>query len=125
MRSDTLTATSVAVRCEELVKTYRTGSGEVRALRGVTAEFPAGTLVAVVGPSGSGKSSLLRLIAGLDRPNDGALVVGARGAGDGRGEGRVRGDEGGGGGEEARDHDGSFGSRERGHHRRPGRSALP
>ena len=75
MRSETLTATSVAVRCEGLVKTYRTASGEVRALRGVTAEFPAGTLVAVVGPSGSGKSSLLRLIAGLDRPNDGTLVV--------------------------------------------------
>ncbi|HJS26097.1 MAG TPA: ATP-binding cassette domain-containing protein [Actinomycetota bacterium] len=70
-----MTATAVAARCEGLVKTYRTASGEVRALRGVTAEFPAGSLVAVVGPSGSGKSSLLRLIAGLDRPNDGSLLV--------------------------------------------------
>ncbi len=75
MRSETATSTALAARCEELVKTYRTASGEVRALRGVTAEFPAGTLVAVVGPSGSGKSSLLRLIAGLDRPNQGSLVV--------------------------------------------------
>jgi putative ABC transport system ATP-binding protein len=75
LRSETATSTALAARCEELVKTYRTASGEVRALRGVTAEFPAGTLVAVVGPSGSGKSSLLRLIAGLDRPNEGSLVV--------------------------------------------------
>ncbi len=59
----------------DLSKTYRTASGEVRALRGVTADFPAGTIVAVVGPSGSGKSSLLRLLAGLDRPTDGSLVV--------------------------------------------------
>jgi putative ABC transport system ATP-binding protein len=75
LRSETATATAVAVRCQGLVKTYRTASGEVRALRGVTADLPAGAFVAVVGPSGSGKSSLLRLIAGLDRPSDGSLVV--------------------------------------------------
>ena len=65
----------VAARCEELVKTYRTASGEVRALKGLSAEIPASALLAVVGPSGSGKSSLLRLIAGLDRPTSGTLVV--------------------------------------------------
>jgi putative ABC transport system ATP-binding protein len=64
-----------AARCEELVKTYRTASGEVRALKGLSAEVPASALLAVVGPSGSGKSSLLRLIAGLDRPTSGTLVV--------------------------------------------------
>jgi len=57
------------------VKTYRTASGEVRALKGLSAEVPASALLAVVGPSGSGKSSLLRLIAGLDRPTSGTLVV--------------------------------------------------
>jgi putative ABC transport system ATP-binding protein len=66
----------VAARCDELVKTYRTASGEVRALKGLSAEVPASSLLAVVGPSGSGKSSLLRLIAGLDRPTSGTLVVG-------------------------------------------------
>jgi ABC-type lipoprotein export system ATPase subunit len=65
----------LAARCDDLVKTYRTASGEVRALKGLSAEVPAATLLAVVGPSGSGKSSLLRLIAGLDRPTSGTLVV--------------------------------------------------
>lgn len=66
----------VAARCERLVKTYRTATGEVRALKGITADFPAHALTAVVGPSGSGKSSLLRLLAGLDRPTAGSIVVG-------------------------------------------------
>ena len=65
----------VAARCDDLVKTYRTASGEVRALKGLSAEVPASALLAVVGPSGSGKSSLLRLVAGLDRPTSGTLVV--------------------------------------------------
>ena len=65
----------MAARCDDLVKTYRTASGEVRALKGLSAEVPAAALLAVVGPSGSGKSSLLRLIAGLDRPTSGTLVV--------------------------------------------------
>jgi putative ABC transport system ATP-binding protein len=64
-----------AVRCEEVVKTYRTATGEVRALRGVSASFPPAALVVVAGPSGSGKSSLLRLIAGMDRPTSGSVIV--------------------------------------------------
>ena len=67
--------TEVAARCTDLVKTYRTASGEVRALKGLSAEVPEASLLAVVGPSGSGKSSLLRLIAGLDRPDGGTLFV--------------------------------------------------
>jgi ABC-type lipoprotein export system ATPase subunit len=70
-----LPSETVAVRCEDVVKTYRTATGEVRALRGISATFPAAALVAVAGPSGSGKSSLLRLIAGMDRPTSGHVVV--------------------------------------------------
>jgi ABC-type lipoprotein export system ATPase subunit len=66
----------VAGRLEEVVKTYRTSTGEVRALRGISATLPAGAFTAVVGPSGSGKSSLLRLLAGLDRPTAGSVGVG-------------------------------------------------
>jgi ABC-type lipoprotein export system ATPase subunit len=70
-----LPSDAVAARCEGLVKTYRTATGEVRALRGVTTEFRRGVLTAVVGPSGSGKSSLLRLLCGLDRPTMGSVHV--------------------------------------------------
>jgi peptide/nickel transport system ATP-binding protein len=66
-----------AARCEEVERRYRTGSGEVRALRGVTARFESGVITAVVGPSGSGKSSLLRLLAGVDRPTSGTVWVGS------------------------------------------------
>lgn len=65
----------VAARCEGLVKVYRAASGEVHALRGVDAAFPAGSVTAVVGPSGSGKSSLLRILAALDTATAGSVAV--------------------------------------------------
>jgi ABC-type lipoprotein export system ATPase subunit len=65
-----------AASCSGLVKIYRTATGEVHALKGVDAAFPAAAVSAVVGPSGSGKSSLLRILAGLDRPSAGQLRIG-------------------------------------------------
>ncbi|MGH2662846.1 MAG: ABC transporter ATP-binding protein [Actinomycetota bacterium] len=70
MPSDAPTA-----RCAELVRTYPTATGDVPAIRGITAEVPRGALTAVLGPSGSGKSTLLRLMAGMDRPTSGSLVL--------------------------------------------------
>jgi putative ABC transport system ATP-binding protein len=64
-----------AAACAGLVKIYWTATGEVPALKGVDAAFPAAALSAVVGPSGSGKSSLLRILAGLDRPTAGQVTV--------------------------------------------------
>ena len=69
-------ASSAVAECADLVKTYRTVTGEVRALRGVTASFDAGAFSVVAGPSGSGKSSLLRILSGLDRPTSGSARVG-------------------------------------------------
>lgn len=77
-----------AVRLHAVVRTYRTPTGEVRALHDVTADLPTGVISAVVGPSGSGKSSLLRLIAGLDRPTEGSVRV--RGTELGRASSRAR-----------------------------------
>jgi putative ABC transport system ATP-binding protein len=64
------------VVCAGLVKEYVTVTGTVRALKGVGAAFPAGRMTAVVGPSGSGKSSLLRILACVDRPTAGSVRVG-------------------------------------------------
>lgn len=63
------------VRLEGVVRTYPTPTGTVYALRDVTGRLPRGVVTAVVGPSGSGKSSLLRLIAGMDRPTAGFVAV--------------------------------------------------
>jgi putative ABC transport system ATP-binding protein len=63
------------VRAEKLVKTYRSGDVEVRAVRGVDFAIEAKSLVAFVGPSGSGKTTLLNMIGCLDHPTGGKLTV--------------------------------------------------
>lgn len=64
-----------AASCVGVVKVYRAAAGEVHALKGIDAAFRRGEVTAVVGPSGSGKSSLLRILAALDRATAGAVVV--------------------------------------------------
>src|SRR2546426_3217747 len=59
-----------------VVKIYWSASGEVNALKGIDAAFPAGAVTALVGPSGSGKSSLLRILACVDRPTAGQVRIG-------------------------------------------------
>src|SRR5919202_1422514 len=54
-----------AAVCRDVVKTYRTATESVTALDGVTLSIPRARVTVVVGPSGSGKSSLLRLVAQL------------------------------------------------------------
>ena len=57
------------------VKTFRSGTTEFEALRGVDLSARPGEFVAIVGRSGSGKSTLLNLIAGIDRPTSGRVEV--------------------------------------------------
>jgi ABC-type lipoprotein export system ATPase subunit len=64
-----------AIRVEELCRHYRMGETLIRAVDGVTLTVRAGEFVALLGSSGSGKSSVLNLIAGLDRPTSGSVIV--------------------------------------------------
>lgn len=66
---------SLAAHCRGLDVVYRLLAGTSQALHGVDADFPRGRLTVVAGPSGSGKSSLLRVLAGLHRPRAGTVVV--------------------------------------------------
>jgi len=54
------------------------GSTTIRAVDGITVDVPEGEFVALLGASGSGKSSLLNLIAGLDSPTSGTVVSGGK-----------------------------------------------
>jgi ABC-type lipoprotein export system ATPase subunit len=61
--------------CSEVRKTYQTGTGAVEAVRGVDLRIPAGQFAAIIGRSGSGKSSLMAMIGGLSRPDSGQISV--------------------------------------------------
>ena len=65
----------VVLKVTDAVHCYPDGERTIRAVDGVDLTVSVGELVAVMGPSGSGKSSLLRLAGGLDLPDSGSVVV--------------------------------------------------
>jgi putative ABC transport system ATP-binding protein len=61
-----------------LVRRFRQGDAEIRAVDGVDLDVAAGELIAIMGPSGSGKSTLLHLLGAIDRPDEGVVRLEGR-----------------------------------------------
>src|SRR5947199_2456671 len=72
---------NLVVDVTSLTRTYQVGDVEVKALRGVSLQIAAGDFVAVMGASGSGKSTFMNLIGCLDRPTAGTYLLGGRDVG--------------------------------------------
>jgi putative ABC transport system ATP-binding protein len=62
----------------DVFKSYQTGSQPVTALEGVNLSLNAGDFVTIMGPSGGGKTTLLNLLAGLDLPDKGQVILNGR-----------------------------------------------
>jgi len=63
------------IQITNLVKTYETPAGPLGVLRGIDLDVGRGDFIALVGPSGGGKSTFLNMITGVDRPTSGMVVV--------------------------------------------------
>jgi len=68
--------TGPVLAARDIRKSYGRGASRFDALDGVSVQITAGESLAIVGKSGSGKSTLMHLLALLDRPDEGALMVG-------------------------------------------------
>jgi lipoprotein-releasing system ATP-binding protein len=66
----------VLIRVRDLVKNYTSASETLRILRGISFEIPQGVSTAITGQSGSGKSTFLNILGGLDRCDSGSVIVG-------------------------------------------------
>ena len=62
----------------DVTKTYTRGSERIEALRGLDLTIPDGAFLAIQGPTGQGKSTLLQLLGGLDRPSGGTVAFDGR-----------------------------------------------
>ena len=66
---------STILSLRNIHRVYKTASGDVAALRGVSCDFEEGLFYAIIGRSGSGKSTLLHILGGLDRPTSGQVLM--------------------------------------------------
>ena len=65
----------ILLAAQDIHKVYKTASGDVPALNGVSYEFEKGLFYAIIGRSGSGKSTFLHILGGLDRPTSGQVLL--------------------------------------------------
>ncbi len=63
------------VQVRDVVKSFPIGGGQVTILKGITFDVKNGEFVSIVGPSGNGKSTLLNMVTGIDRPTSGQVRV--------------------------------------------------
>ncbi|MFO1488290.1 MAG: ABC transporter ATP-binding protein [Verrucomicrobiota bacterium] len=68
-------ATNAVIKLEEIQKVYRTGEVDVHAVRGISMEIHPGEFVAIMGSSGSGKSTVMNTLGCLDRPTGGKYLL--------------------------------------------------
>ncbi len=66
---------SPIVEIKDVVKRFPVGDTEITILKGISFEVKTGEFVSIVGPSGNGKSTLLNMITGIDRPTSGEIIV--------------------------------------------------
>ena len=67
----------IILKVENIHKSYPTGkASELRVIKGIDMEIRHGEILAIIGPSGVGKSTLLHILGALDRPNQGKVTVG-------------------------------------------------
>jgi putative ABC transport system ATP-binding protein len=64
-----------AVALRDIVKSFDVGGEDITVLHGISLDIQPGEFVSIVGPSGNGKSTLLNMITGIDRPSSGAVFV--------------------------------------------------
>jgi putative ABC transport system ATP-binding protein len=75
MSSENTNGNNHIVNIVDVVKSFPVGDGEVTVLKGLSFDIENGEFVSIVGPSGNGKSTLLNMITGIDRPTAGEVIV--------------------------------------------------
>ncbi len=63
------------VEIKDVVKSFSVGGNQVTILKGISFKVQTGEFLSIVGPSGNGKSTLLNMITGIDRPTSGEIIV--------------------------------------------------